>query len=705
MSLLKERKPKKPHYIPRPPGKPFKYKCFQCPFTCNEKSHLFNHMKYGLCKNSITLVTEQDRVIKCSKSNSLEPKQISQADTAAKPTSSKALSNFDSKPQYAFAKDDSKENMEIQNQVTNISVHGPKPSTEKELTLICNEEESTINVQSGLEGIIRPSAFVPVGEHRHNKDNNDISQLTSLSDSNKGSSFQMKSAFHAPNNLWKTGTTIISPEFTHKITPAKGFSSIPSYVQPMIPEYSPSLYEHGLAIYAPYFLSGNSHECESSVLSVYSSQDQRPFLPHPGPLPKPVNPATYEHYRLFQQYHPNLSVPYGFCRPTESAFYRLPHIADINRDTNSHLMDETTLLYPHSSSPARLSSQNSHKKTADYEKEIPMLHAKGNPKEDQNERENAKMSPRAGSAATGSPGRPSPTNFTQTSHSCEVLFDLSNKSSSIINKCDQPEESFTAFRPVRKSTDQPPLSVSKEDRGNSPRSSDITNENENLQHGSDSNEDPLSSSEDDSGITPLNLSKKPDANLTDVHTYTSTLQIEKQNCMELQEMPLNLSVKDNYHVNLSLQGSSYETKDHNSLKAENKDLGTDICNPKNQTDKGSFSKSLTVMPIKEVQEPRTIESCDEQKQTAAVALCQLAAYSPSTVQKESAEKSNQDSNSQYADSIPEPSETQNNHCSQKTKGHKRTNHREATKPQQGTKRIRTNECSRVFTLRKRTRIS
>ncbi|KAB0401622.1 hypothetical protein E2I00_007280 [Balaenoptera physalus] len=38
------RKPKKPHYIPRPWGKPYNYKCFQCPFTCLEKSHLYNHM-------------------------------------------------------------------------------------------------------------------------------------------------------------------------------------------------------------------------------------------------------------------------------------------------------------------------------------------------------------------------------------------------------------------------------------------------------------------------------------------------------------------------------------------------------------------------------------------------------------------------------------------------------------------------------------
>ncbi|XP_066531785.1 zinc finger protein 750 [Hoplias malabaricus] len=63
-----ERKPKKPHYIPRPPGKPFKYQCFQCPFTCNIKSHLFNHMKYNLCKNSISLVSQRgEQTVRLSK--------------------------------------------------------------------------------------------------------------------------------------------------------------------------------------------------------------------------------------------------------------------------------------------------------------------------------------------------------------------------------------------------------------------------------------------------------------------------------------------------------------------------------------------------------------------------------------------------------------------------------------------------------------
>ncbi|CAG5907922.1 unnamed protein product [Menidia menidia] len=70
----KERKPKKPHYIPRPWGKPYNYKCFQCPFTCMEKSHLYNHMKYSLCKNSLSLLIESDWPYK--KGNVLHPDHL-----------------------------------------------------------------------------------------------------------------------------------------------------------------------------------------------------------------------------------------------------------------------------------------------------------------------------------------------------------------------------------------------------------------------------------------------------------------------------------------------------------------------------------------------------------------------------------------------------------------------------------------------------
>ncbi|XP_006894916.1 PREDICTED: uncharacterized protein C16orf11 homolog [Elephantulus edwardii] len=57
-SGARARRPKKPHYIPRPWGKPYNYKCFQCPFTCLEKSHLYNHMKYSLCKDSLSLLLD-----------------------------------------------------------------------------------------------------------------------------------------------------------------------------------------------------------------------------------------------------------------------------------------------------------------------------------------------------------------------------------------------------------------------------------------------------------------------------------------------------------------------------------------------------------------------------------------------------------------------------------------------------------------------
>ncbi|NXF34971.1 ZN750 protein, partial [Nyctibius bracteatus] len=715
MSLLKERKPKKPHYIPRPPGKPFKYKCFQCPFTCNEKSHLFNHMKYGLCKNSITLVSEQDRVIKCPKTSSLEPKQINQLESTVKPTSSKSitngLSNLDSKPQYPFAKEDAKENVELQNQATNTAIQGQKPVIQKELTPASTAAESAISMQPLLDSIVRPSAFVPVGEHRDSKgpETSEVSEIISLS--NKSSPFHTKSAFHAPSHPWKAGSPFL-PEFPHKVAPTKGFGSISPYMQPMIPEYSPHFYEHRLAIYTPYLLPGNS-ECESSALSVYGTQDQRHFLPHPGPLPKPINPSAYEHYRLFQQYHSTPPIPYGFCRPTDPPFYRFSHVAGINRDQNSHLMEETTLLYPASLSPSQQYPLSSHKKQADYEKEMTLLHAKSHSKDDQNERENAKMSPLAGSAATGSPGRPSPTNFTQTSHACEGLFDLSNKSSSAsLGKYDQPEENFTAFRPVRKSTDQPTLPQSvqtQQDRGDSPTSINVTDEDSHTQNECHNNDGSLSNAEEDTGIVPLNLSKKADTNTgpTHEHAYKPTSQTESQNFLELQDMPLNLSVKDSCNtasLKTSFHSPSHDNGAATSPNTENETSGADACNPKNPSN-GACDKSAFPAHHNEAQDLRIIDSCDEQKQTAAVALCQLAAYSPGKVRMDNEGQSPQDSNASCTEATLNSSDTQDTPCNQKVKGQKRTNQKESAKSQQGTKRVRPNDCSRVFTLRKRTRVS
>lgn len=480
MSLLKERKPKKPHYIPRPPGKPFKYKCFQCPFTCNEKSHLFNHMKYGLCKNSITLVSEQDRVPKCSKSNSLDPKHAHPPDPAVKPTSSKSAANrlphLDAKLPLGLAKDDAKENVELQ-------VHGPhkgagqKPGPHKEAAHLGPAPEATPGTQPTLEGVVRPSAFVPVGDHRLKGPEHAeaLEPLALPSPTAKATAFHAKSAFHAPAYPWKAGSPFLPPEFPHKIPPTKGFGALSPYVHPTIPEYPPHFYtEHGLAtIYSPFRLAGNSPECDPPLLPVYGAQDQRHFLPHPGPMPKHLNPtpSTYDHYRLFQQYHPNLPIPYGFYRP-ESAFssygLRLPLVTGIAQDQSSHLLEEAALVY-RASSPSKLNLSNSHKKHTEFDKESLTPEAEDPPKDRQRDTEGTKMSPRAGSAATGSPGRPSPTNFTQTSQPCAGLGGPSDKPPfGTLGRLQQPERSLTAFKPIMKSTEHP-HSQALENRDNSPK--------------------------------------------------------------------------------------------------------------------------------------------------------------------------------------------------------------------------------------------
>lgn len=78
----KDRKPKKPHYVPRPPGKPFRYQCFQCPFTCNQKSHLFNHMKYNLCKISISITHKQSPAHASSATNTTSEMNASSSDVS-----------------------------------------------------------------------------------------------------------------------------------------------------------------------------------------------------------------------------------------------------------------------------------------------------------------------------------------------------------------------------------------------------------------------------------------------------------------------------------------------------------------------------------------------------------------------------------------------------------------------------------------------
>uniref|UniRef100_A0A8C3W758 Zinc finger protein 750 n=1 Tax=Catagonus wagneri TaxID=51154 RepID=A0A8C3W758_9CETA len=645
MSLVKERKPKKPHYIPRPPGKPFKYKCFQCPFTCNEKSHLFNHMKYGLCKNSMTLVSEQDRVPKCPKPSPADPKQSHQPEPAVKPASSKpapsGLAQPDAKLQHGLAKDDVKENPDLHARGPHRGP-GQKPALHREAAARSPAPESA---QPVLEGRARPSAFVPVGEHRLK--GQELAEAPGAPapppPTAKAASFHTKSAFHAPGYPWKAGAPLLPAEFPHKLPPTKGFGAAAPYVHPPLPEYPPPFYtEHGLAaVYSPYLLAGHVAECDGPLLPVYGAPDQRHFLPHPGPIPKHLSaaPPAYDPYRFLQQYHSGLPLPYGFYRP-ESAFssygLRLPPVAGISRDQSSQLLEEAALGYP-ASSPSR-----SHREPTELETGRPTPEARGPSKDEQRDTDGTKMSPRAGSAATGSPGRPSPTNFTQTSQPCALA----------------------GFKPVKKDME--------DERPQAPESRDAAPQS--LEAVSAAHLAPTPPSPEDGPRTaPLNLSRKQEAEPAAEHAAAYGGFVEPQ------EVPLNLSVKDPCNARPSVHSPPREAEPVAPVLQRPDPSGS-----------------------AEAQDGRTADS-DEQKQTAAVALCQLAAYSPGKVCRGEGQPEAQEP------AAPEPApcslESQEAQCELRPKGQKRTSPRDVGKSQQGTKKAKASDTARVFTLRRRTRVS
>ncbi|XP_030063903.1 zinc finger protein 750 [Microcaecilia unicolor] len=728
MSLLKERKPKKPHYIPRPPGKPFKYKCFQCPFTCNEKSHLFNHMKYGLCKNSITLVTEQDRVIKSPKSNSLEPKQTNQLEPLVKSSPSSSTTSrpliLDSKPQHAATKDEVKENLNLQNHGT--SKPAPQPerlAMQKEIALSTTTED-VMNKLPVLESVVRPSAFVPIGEHRQIKgtENKEVPELLSTSHLNsKNVPYYTKSAFHSPVHSWKTGPSFASPDFP-KISSAKGFGSIPCCMPPMIPEYPPHFYtEQGLtSICSTYQFPGSPHECENTLLPVYATPDQRHFLTHPAQtsgtlLSKPMSSLPMDRYRLMQQLHPNPPLPYALYRAPEHLYpaYNLkpPYItAGVNKDQNSHLIEDTTLLYPCSSSPSRIYPLALHKKHNECGREVSLLQTKNNMKDSQNETENAKMSPRAGTAATGSPGRPSPTNFTQTSQGSDALFGL--------NKCspsnDQSEETLTAFRPVKKSTDtNDSYNLQAQREGESSSSTDVTSKSMYHQHPNHPiiSQGALFNAMDDNGLAPLNLSKKSDSITHEfiAKRCKNAFLSKGQSFMDIQDMPLNLSVRDSCNtigLKTSVHSPTHDSVTSTSEKLEPENLSTqvyDIDRHKNSEEDKNVCATQSA-EMQDLQDLRIMDHCDEQKQTAAVALCQLAEYSPGKIRMGNEDDDSQDNGSNQAEATHSSSKNEENLCNHKAHGQKRTQ-KESAKSQPASKKTKVVNSGRVFTLRKRARVS
>lgn len=260
METAQERKPKRPHYIPRPPGKPYKYQCFQCPFTCNEKSHLFNHMKYNLCKNSISLMSQ---------------KNARQVKPAAQEVPDKH-GDFPSPPaeKQGGPESDAAERREDPEEA-DVGCDSPldEDSRSETNSNTATEGENADEAKAAL----RLSAFSPVTP--------------------KGDGAE---AFKSPAQQPGDARPPV-PAFNHHGFP---WVSLKPFPAPMVPEYTPYLLPDG-PLYPPYYLPTvhRANETNSPPFRPEFMHPQRPVVPQPIAPP---------HTSLFPPY------PYRYCHPLHS---------------------------------------------------------------------------------------------------------------------------------------------------------------------------------------------------------------------------------------------------------------------------------------------------------------------------------------------------------------------------------------------------
>lgn len=211
------------------------------------------------------------------------------------------------------------------------------------------------------------------------------------------------------------------------------------------------------------------------------------------------------------------------------------------------------------------------------------------------------------------------------------------------------------------------------------------------------------SPEDSPRTAPLNLSKKPEAK-------AATHSPVYKGFAGVQEVPLNLSVKD--PCNALTPRPPFHSRPQDAEPAPGPAQNTATERPEDGPAHAQMNQSSLDAaevpprtPAAKAQDARALDSGDEQKQTAAVALCQLAAYSPGNIRAGDGEPKAPES--ACPQDTPTLSATENleAQCDLRPRGQKRTSPRDAGKSPQGTKKTKPSDTARVFTLRKRTRVS
>lgn len=364
METAQERKPKRPHYIPRPPGKPFKYQCFQCPFTCNEKSHLFNHMKYNLCKNSISLVSQKNgptaRQFKAAAKG--VPIKSKACPSPPRTVQNKSPEEPGAEENEAESRDDTEEvDVGCDSPVNKDSQSVTKPNTATE------RENKESNEAKSLP---RPSAFSPVTPK------NDGAETFNSSVQESEDSQAPVPNFNHPGFQWGNISSSI---------PLKPFP--PS----MIPEYSPYLLPDR-TLYPPYYLPGNHHTNEPNSPSFRPEfmDPQRPVVPQPIASPHPSLFPPYP-YRYCHPLHPSPPMHYTLYRPHELSMpITGPRYLPLDlygptlgpKDYDLYMHSRPS----HSSLNTSTQEQSNHGQSGDKE---------------------TRLSPKEGCSALGSPDRPS----------------------------------------------------------------------------------------------------------------------------------------------------------------------------------------------------------------------------------------------------------------------------------------------------------
>lgn len=563
MDIVQERKPKRPHYIPRPPGKPFKYQCFQCPFTCNEKSHLFNHMKYNLCKNSISLVSQRGghagRQVKAQAKGDLSPQMLNDApgpNPVVQTTNPACQEDVENKEEEEEEEEEKKEEEEID--VEHVS------PVRQDIQIVIKPSLDTSDTSENKEdkSLPRPSAFSPVTPNWESTEN--MKSPIHQSDETPAPA----SSFNAPPPSWGPlgPSTPFKPPFPAHM--------VPEYPHYMLPDRSlHHLYQH-------YFVPGNPHLSMPSPSPYHRDflESQRPVVPQPLAQPHPSLYPQYP-YRYSPALHPAPSVHYSLYRPSDfplplpgSRYFPLDMYRPGHREYD---------LYFH----PRLQSE-----------------PHGRAEEEGAGQEQAgdkptRLSPMLGCAASGSPDRPSHSQFSQR-HTEAPHYTILGEPQPV----NQSGSTAPTSQPIRPDASRDDAMKSLPQRTCLEEGSTENSTEMSPSVSEDSYETPSEQGEDDdteNHLAPLDLSTRHQAKDSSQDLHSSRGSCPDSGATQLEDLPLNLSLR---------APAPASHPDQSPTKSTSGDL-------------------VQGSPLGPSLGQSGMEPSDQQRQTAALALCQLAGAS------------------------------------------------------------------------------